>query len=633
MKISQKYSLLCVCMIVLMSACTPSASNNSANLDDSNIAIVPSVAPMPTAEPTVNLTVCLASIPETVDEALNNQFLRNALFSDSPNFFSENTGIVLTDFPSPKNNSLYQKLVTVNVGDRVVNDAGQIVELTYGTQVKPADCSSSDCTTQFDGEPIEMAQLVANFAFNNQHHWEDGTPVSATDSIFAFQWALENSPGRSTDETHSYMLNENGIVEWIGIPGLFTQQILDYFWAPLPQHHWGGKSMSEISLDDLLSFGPFLLKSWNSEEILLGKNYQGQLTGTKINQITLREISFDGENLQTILSTGGCDIVENDIADNVPIDNLLNGEESGDYLLVSGNGYSWVSLYFGIVPSSYDDVYNMWGGDRADYFGNIEMRQYVSQCLQKDFGQTLFGEHGVSYSGLYPDNHPNKITQENLESSIINLDDSPLLNTWPINADGVRYSQFTPNIFDGTLFELSLFFPDTSTMHQTAQLISSQLSDCGITTHLSSGEMEELFKTGAEGLVFGRNFDLALIPWQTSLYSVCELMSADAVPGEDLKVHPFGWGGWNATGWKSEEYDIACDQVNNSFVEADQFDVSNQLMQTKLASEVPIIPLFVEPSFWAANTNICGLQSDQLTSKIINIHEIDILLDDNQACP
>ena len=64
--------------------------------------------------------------------------------------------------------------VVINVGDPVV--------LIIGDKVRPFGCNVAECATEWNGEPLEMAQLSADFTLLEGIHWSDGEPLTASDS-------------------------------------------------------------------------------------------------------------------------------------------------------------------------------------------------------------------------------------------------------------------------------------------------------------------------------------------------------------------------------------------------------------------------------------------------------------------
>ena len=55
---------------------------------------------------------------------------------------------------------------------------------------------------------------------------------------------------------------------------------------------------------------------------------------------------------------------------------------------------------------------------------------------------------------------------------------------------------------------------------------------------------------------------------ETGVEPPCDLWLSEAIPGEDTEVFPFGWGGWNSSGWDSPEFDATCNAAIQSLVKS-----------------------------------------------------------------
>ncbi len=108
--------------------------------------------------------------------------------------------------------------------------------------MRPAGCYSDDCVITFDGvSPLEMDQMIVTFNLLEDLVWSDGEPLTAADSIFAYNIARSNdTPGSKFifDHTQTYEATDETHLQWWGIPGFIDPTYYTNFWAPLPQHAW-----------------------------------------------------------------------------------------------------------------------------------------------------------------------------------------------------------------------------------------------------------------------------------------------------------------------------------------------------------------------------------------------------------
>jgi ABC-type transport system substrate-binding protein len=115
--------------------------------------------------------------------------------------------------------------------------------------------------------------------------------------------------------------------------------------------------------------------------------------------------------------------------------------------------------------------------------------------------------------------------------------------------------------------------------------------------------------------LFGRQFDLAQFSWQLGDEPSCQLYLGEAIPGDDLDTFPYGWGGWNLTGWQNAEFDLACATALSGTDATD----NHQAAQEVFAAELPVIPLFVHQDVAAARPDICGFDFDETAGSLWNV--------------
>src|SRR5690606_14264320 len=134
--------------------------------------------------------------------------------------------------------------VEVAAGDTVADTDGNVVTLEEGVVVK--DMEGNEVT--YDGSStITLPQMVVDFTMK-PIVWEDGTPVSADDSVYAFELAADPDTPSSkfaTDRTASYEATGDLSTRWTGIPGWLDSTYFLNVWGPLPRHAWGEFTAAE----------------------------------------------------------------------------------------------------------------------------------------------------------------------------------------------------------------------------------------------------------------------------------------------------------------------------------------------------------------------------------------------------
>ena len=119
--------------------------------------------------------------------------------------------------------------------------------------------------------------------------------------------------------------------------------------------------------------------------------------------------------------------------------------------------------------------------------------------------------------------------------------------------------------------------------------------------------------------LFGRQFDLAQFSWQLADEPSCQLYLGEAVPGSDLDTFPYGWGGWNLTGWRNADFDQACVASQAALPGTESYTSNHRQAQQVFAAELPVVPLFVHQQVAAARPDICGFDFDQTAGSLWNI--------------
>jgi peptide/nickel transport system substrate-binding protein len=179
--------------------------------------------------------------------------------------------VILEKMPDLSDGSAYFAPVSVSEGDEVINTYGDLVALQPGTRVFPSGCTSPTCAVAWDGiSELQVDQLTATFELLGGLKWSDGQPLSASDSLYAFQVASDPATPiikRAVDQTASYTVMDDTTVEWVGKPGLVTDAFEQYFWAPMPEHAWGEYSADELlEVEEVnrspLGWGAYVVDEW-----------------------------------------------------------------------------------------------------------------------------------------------------------------------------------------------------------------------------------------------------------------------------------------------------------------------------------------------------------------------------------
>jgi peptide/nickel transport system substrate-binding protein len=574
--------------LLLLSSCGPGTPRATAT------PAPPSASPTPAGPQTLN--VCMGSEPASLylyaDNSVAARAVRQAIYDgpiDTQGYAP--VPVILESLPSIDSGISIQS-VTVHAGERMVVD-GNIVFASGDTQVD---------------------QLVVTFKLKAGLLWSDGQPLTADDSVYSFELASSaDTPGSHTltDRTASYVASDSTTVVWSGLLGYMDPNAATHFWTPLPRHAWGSIAAADLLTNEAsarkpLGWGPYVIEAWTpGQNISLSRNPNYFRASEGLPYFSTLNFIFVGEDAASNLSAlqnNQCDVL---LPSTLSIDQAAAvdaaaaaGQLQATYLPAD----SWLHLDLGIAPQSYDDGINY--GDRADFFGDVRMRQAVAQCVDRGamVAQLAAGK-GFLPNSFVPAGDPlHDAGEANYAFDPAAANAQLDAVGWVAGADGVRANQYFQRL------ELTLVTSDSAENMAAATIVKNSLDDCGIAVIINSLPAEQAFATGPTSPIFGRNFDLALFAWPfDAAQPACYLYLSEAIPGGDLAAHKYGWGGWNVSGWQNADYDAACKQALNARPGDANYAGAVQRTEQIFAEQVPALPLYVPYEILAARADFCGL--------------------------
>jgi peptide/nickel transport system substrate-binding protein len=584
----------------------------------------PTVLPSPSPSGPTSLNICTIEEPDSLylydDQSQSAQAIRQAIYDgpfDSLSYKAE--GAIFESTPSLENGGALIQTVSVQAGDSVVDADGQISILQSGVRLRPAGCRSGDCEQSYSGGEFQMDQLEVSFQLVESLTWSDGTAVTAADSVYSFNLNADAETPASKDKvahTASYVATSERSAVWTGLPGYLDQDFMRNFWTPLPQHAWSNLSAADLRNADAatrtpLSYGPYLIEEWTAgEAIHLSRNPHYWRSAEGLPFFNALNIIFLGHNpiaaIQA-LADGSCDLLLPSASLEEAEEPLFAASDAGELRLYFGPSGSWFHLDFGIQPLSYDDGYNP-VSDRPNYFGDAAIRRAVAQCMDRE---AIVDRMAWAHGGL-----PNAYLDAEHEyaySDATNYIFYPIAANeafsalgWEEDANGRRIAQNVTDVPAGTPFQLQLTTSNEDDTLQMAAIIQSSLDDCGIDVEIVAEAPGVIFAPGPDGPLFGRNFDLGLFAWPLSQQPACFLYMSNAIPGEDINAFPYGWGGWNLSGWSNPGFDAACQRAMNALPGEAEYADAHAEAQAIFAAELPALPLYLPQQIAVSRPDFCG---------------------------
>jgi len=568
------------------------------------------------------LDVCLEQEPSTL-YLYGNDFVEWAMavvqsaIYDGPidNLSFDYQPVILQRLPSLENGDAVLEAVTVNEGDTVVNDAGDVVTLVIGEVIRPSGCRSSDCAITYSGVPIEMDRFQVNFYMLAGLTWSDGTTLTTADSIYSFNLAADPATPSSkfvVERTASYTAPSDTQVVWTGLPGFILSDYFTNFWTPFPQHLWGSYTPAELITAEIssrtpLGWGPYVIDEWISgDRITLHKNAIYFRADEGLPEFENLVFHFTSDPMGEILA-GNCDLAP---SSTVHPDTLHAYDEQGYIKVVaSQSGTTWEHLDFGIQPS---DAYDGFAAQTLA-FQDVRVRQAFAYCLDRQaIAQAAYGVYGVVPNAYIPDNHP----YYPADAVVYGFDPAQgrgLLEAagWvDSNRDGVRDQ-------GGIEFSVYLVTTDATQRQIVAGMIASQmLGNCGVEVIPDHRPASEVFAGWPDGPIFGRKFDLSEFAWITGVQPPCELYLSSEIPSDANSG-----AGQNDTGYSNALYDAACNNAVRAIDESDKKTFHGQAVKI-FTQDLPVLPLFSRITVGIVASEITDFALDATEFPLWNLEAI-----------
>jgi peptide/nickel transport system substrate-binding protein len=573
------------------------------------------------------LTICQAAEPRTL-------FLYGGLSAGARNVMEaiydgpiDTLGyqfqpVILEKLPSLDDGDVVLRTVEAVEGRRVISADGVPVDLQPGVAILNGDGQE----VLFEGGVVTMTQMVVTFELLDGVSWSDGQPLTADDSVYAYELAgeFEQLPLRLEllrERTEGYEATGERVLVWTSLPGYqdtfsfysfaFQNFYVQNFVHPLPRHFWGMASgehllNAEIACRTPIGWGPFVVAGWvDGEYITLVRNPHYFRAGEGLpylDRVTFRFVSDFGSALDGLLD-GTCDVMTQDVIDEEEIARLMAAAGMGLVELVTSSSSEWEHLDFGI-----DSV---WWYDRPPFFGDVRVRQAVARCVDRSRiarEAPLYSEAAVAHSYVSSE-HPlyagGAIPKwgYDVAAGRALLEDVGWRDD---DGDGVREARGVAGVTYGTPFSVTLLTTSGDPARQrTVDMLSENLAACGIGMAVRYLAEEDFFADGPDGPVFGRQFDLALFSWRNDLDAHCGLFLSSQVPEPDN-----WWATSNDSGYASVDYDAACLAALSELPGTDAYVKAHREAQRIFGRDLPVLPLYVVPKVVVVRPEVQGVIVD-----------------------
>ncbi len=645
--------LLIIASMVL-AACQPAPTATPAPVDPGQPQPTqPPAAPTTPPEPKV-MVVCMAQEPSTLytlsESALVKAAVLEAVYDfgvDARSYSYQPVGLV--KLPNFDDGDAANVEVDVTVGDKVYDAVtDEVVEIAADSKVNLNQLDGSIAEVDFAATPTaKTVQMSVTWTLVDGIAWEDGTPVTTADILFA--WGVASSPDTplskyTIDRTAAYEAVDDKSWTWTSLPGYTTgTYFVDAVITPLPSHIYGeGGSRpltpAEMLQDeevnrDPLAFGPFKVVEWVAgSHIGLEKNatyYRASEGLPALDQLIYRFVP-DSNQLIAQLASGECDLGTQDAAFEGSLPLIRQFESEGLLVPQVVAGTVFEHLDFNLAPLGTlagDDAYGVYAGfaatvtnnDGSPVFGNPDIRKAIAYCVDRQAvvdGATN-GAAVVQHTYTASD-HPLYAGDANV--TLYEFDPAKGLALlaqygWTdTDGDGVLDNGA------GQKFSFVHSTRRNPLREKVTQIVQQQLkANCMLETKIELFG-SEYFADGPSGLVFGRQYDMGEFAWLTGVEPPCNLYTTTQIPSET-----YGWGSANNTGFSNADFDAACSAAQNALDETVKA-TEHAKAQAIFTEFLPSLPLFARAKILVTRPEIVGVIMDPTAnSELWNVENFDIV--------
>jgi peptide/nickel transport system substrate-binding protein len=281
-------------------------------------------------------------------------------------------------------------------------------------------------------------------------------------------------------------------------------------------------------------------------------------------------------------------------------------------------------LALGIQPASYDNGIDA-GRDRVDYFGDVRVRQALALCLdrQQVVNSVLSGQSTVPNSYLpleHPLYNPNVRTYSFDVAAAGQLLEQAGWKDVDYDPSTPRQAWSIPGIPSGTPFEVNYVTTNAVQRQQVSTILTASLAQCGIKVNVQYLDANTLYAPGPDGILFGRNFDLAEFAMgSTGIEPPCDWYNSSEVPNAAIS-----WVGTNVSGYSNPAFDAVCLASQQSLPDDLPRAAAYAQAQSIFADDLPVIPLYWRVKTAAARADLCYFSLDPTAaSSLWNIEAFD----------
>lgn len=461
--------------------------------------------------------------------------------------------------------------------------------------------ATGQLTTTVTSQPTTTEQLVITFHWNPDLYWADGTPLTAQDSVFAWDEA-RRSPTTTDVQTlltsiESYTALDKHTTQAVLRAGQIDPNYPLAAWTPLPRHllQHATATTREQFMRAPLGYGAFTFANEQpATGIVLQRNPYWHHGGT-VDQLRFRFFTKVAE-LREALLQGKIDIA--------PLD-----EPSGElpHLLDQDAAAGKTNLRWIRGP-----IYEQLDFNLAEpLLQDLRVRRAIAHAIDRPaLGNMFFGgKAALPQSWILPD-QPEYAGDEQLTRYTYNparartlLQEAGFVDA---DGDGIREGP------DGKPFSFTILTTDTALRTALVERIVRGLRAVGLPAQVKVVPLDQLY--APSGPLFRRQFQMAAFAWLNGVYPAgLPLWSCSAIPNADNN-----YTGDNFAGWCFMPAEAALHTATNT-LDARERAAAYLRHQQFWTQECPAIPLLQRPLAIVWQTDMRGIKPDALAPVTWNV--------------
>ena len=584
-----------ICSLILLAACAIEGGVPPAT----PVTVAPTLGPAPTD---AAVAAAQAARDDTWVIGLLDQPRDLYPYARDPTAQRMAAPIVELLFPSPilafnytyTTTGVLDRIPTLENGDAQIRKSDVFLDATGSITT-----TATDIITQVD-------QLIVTFHWNPRLTWSDGQPVTADDSVFAYELAKAAPPSDDARDRLSqivaYERVDDHTTRAMLRPDFTSPTYFLNYWTPLPRHLLKDIQPDKVRESDFvrqpIGYGPYVLAGRTDREIAMVRSQHYFGPPPAASRLTFA-FQPNAEVMRASLLNGNLDVAATDRPTIDLLAKLDQDKRAGQLSATYLSNPIWEHIDFNLdVPGLQD----------------VRLRRALALGTNRQaIIDALFDGHAVVLASWVLPDQAEAAPADEITRYDYNPDEArKLLDEagWKMPEGGeIRAAQ------DGLTLTLTLLTTDVPAFRkQVAEMFQRDMKAIGVDVQVQPLPSDQF--SGPDGPLFQRQFDLALFGWIASPDPGGLLLwSCAAIPSLEN-----GFAGDNFSGWCMRDANRAIREAVTT-LDLDARKAAYLRHQQLWTQELPSLPLFQRLSVALVAPGLRGPHPDPLAPITWNVAE------------